>query len=252
MSSETKRWEQLGERDPYWAVCVEPKYRGANMTDAERREFFESGEREVAATFARVRELAGPQWRPARALDFGCGVGRLTLPIAAHSGRVTGVDISEPMLREARKNADARGAANVEFVQTDAWMAGAGQTYDFIHSYIVFQHIPPATGMRIARAMVHRLEPGGIGALHFSYARRASLARKAVNFARRHFRPFDIAVRALQGLPPLEPSIPMYQYDLAELFALLSDQGCHRVDVELTDHGGFLGAMLYFRRNVGA
>lgn len=35
-------------------------------------------------------------------VDIGCGVGRLTRPLAARAGRVTGIDISEEMLERAR------------------------------------------------------------------------------------------------------------------------------------------------------
>lgn len=37
------------------------------------------------------------------ALDFGCGVGRLTQALAAHFDEVTGVDISPSMIKLAKK-----------------------------------------------------------------------------------------------------------------------------------------------------
>ena len=38
----------------------------------------------------------------ADALDFGCGVGRLTQPLAARVRQVVGLDISDEMIRRAR------------------------------------------------------------------------------------------------------------------------------------------------------
>jgi SAM-dependent methyltransferase len=58
-----------------------------------------------------------------RVLDVGCGTGATALPFAAAvapDGQVTGVDISEPMLAQARKNLAAQGIANVSFIQADA------------------------------------------------------------------------------------------------------------------------------------
>ena len=247
--SERNRWERLATADPYWAVLVEERYRADRLDDEARREFFASGEREVAATLAQARALAGATERPHRSLDFGCGVGRLTLPLARASDSAVGLDISEKMLEEARRNAERAGVGNVEFRETDWLFSGrdVGE-FDFIHSSIVFQHIPPKTGLRIADAMLRRLKVGGAGALHFTYARRASLLRRVVNRARRWFRPVDLAVRLVRGEPLGEPFIPMNAYDLAQIFALLQQRGCGQVSALLTDHGGHLGAMLLFRK----
>jgi SAM-dependent methyltransferase len=60
-------------------------------------------------------------------LDIGCGCGETTLRSAqaAARGRVVGVDLSAPMLAEARRLAQERGVGNVAFVEADA------QTYPF-------------------------------------------------------------------------------------------------------------------------
>ena len=56
-------------------------------------------------------------------LDIGCGTGTTTLELArlvGNSGQVTGVDVSAPMLDEARRRAADAGLANVSFVVADA------------------------------------------------------------------------------------------------------------------------------------
>jgi SAM-dependent methyltransferase len=68
--------------------------------------------------------LAAAQARPGeRVLDVGCGTGVTTLPYAlavGSAGRVTGVDISQPMLDAARKRIDEAGIENVTLMLADA------------------------------------------------------------------------------------------------------------------------------------
>lgn len=54
-----------------------------------------------------------------RALDLGCGWGRLTLALAPRAGRVVGLDRDGIAIREARKRAAAAGLDNVEFHGAD-------------------------------------------------------------------------------------------------------------------------------------
>lgn len=61
-------------------------------------------------------------------LDVGCGCGATALALAervGQTGRVTGIDISAPMLERAGRRRDEAGVENVEFFQADA------QTRDF-------------------------------------------------------------------------------------------------------------------------
>jgi cyclopropane fatty-acyl-phospholipid synthase-like methyltransferase len=64
-----------------------------------------------------------------RVLDVGCGVGRHALELARRGLRVTGIDISAGMLREARRAAAAAGL-EVEWVQADAAQFAASLPYD--------------------------------------------------------------------------------------------------------------------------
>ncbi len=247
---ERARWERLA-RDPYYAVLNEDGFRQDRAAGDARARFDRSGEHDVADTLGEIRRLFDQDFRPARALDFGCGVGRLTLPLARECGHVTGVDISRTMIEEARRSRDARGVENVSLSTSDEFFSdssAAEPAFDFIHSYIVFQHVPPRIGVPLADALVQRLLPGGIGALHFTYARRASRTRRVVHRLRRIVPGVNVLANVVQRRPLLEPLIPMYEYDLGTLFAMLGDRGCAHVHARLTDHGGHLGAMLLFRR----
>jgi ubiquinone/menaquinone biosynthesis C-methylase UbiE len=75
-----------------------------------------------AATVSRLGLKAGD-----RVLDLCCGAGASALPAAravGGGGRVTGVDVAEPLLALARTRAAAEGLANVEFRCADAGRTG--------------------------------------------------------------------------------------------------------------------------------
>jgi ubiquinone/menaquinone biosynthesis C-methylase UbiE len=52
-------------------------------------------------------------------LDLGCGIGRLSVWLAGKTALVTGMDISEEMIRVARQKAESGGAHNASFAVYD-------------------------------------------------------------------------------------------------------------------------------------
>lgn len=248
--SEQKRWTDLASEHPYWTVLAEPQYRANRIGPAEVRQFYETGEREVADTLANVRRFIDPAFRPNRSLDYGSGMGRLTIPIARASDFAFGIDLSEPMLQASRAAAAKQGVSNVEFVHADGFLEAPDENYqlDFVHSYIVLQHIHPRIGMRITDTLLRRLNRGGVAALHFTFGRRASLLRRIVHPLRRVFPPLNVAANIVQRRPTFEPMIPMHHYDLAQLFSLFQSHGARSVHALPTDQGGHLGAMFIFAK----
>lgn len=250
LHAEHDRWERLA-RDPYYAVLNVEEHRDGRMTDGDRERFARSGVEDMDRTFDEIRRWIAPGFAPRRAVDFGCGVGRLTIPIARVAEHVTGIDISQAMLDEARRNCESSGIANAAFVSSDAYFGGFDaerDAVDFVHSYIVFQHMSPEAGMWVADALVHRLAPGGVGALHFTYGRKASPLRLVVNRLRRLVPGVNAIVNRIQRRPLSEPLIPMNAYNVGDLHAMLAERGCTHVHARLTDHGGHLGAMLLFQK----
>jgi 2-polyprenyl-3-methyl-5-hydroxy-6-metoxy-1,4-benzoquinol methylase len=250
LRTERARWDRLA-RDPYYAVINDEINRDNRLTSDTKAAFAESGVRDVAETLVDIRRWIDPDFHAARAIDFGCGVGRLTIPLARACDHVTGIDISEAMLDEARKNCAEAGVRNTIFATSAQFFAmppEADATFDLVHAFIVFQHIPPKAGMWLADSLIRRLRPGGVGALHFTYGRRASTLRLVVNRMRRWVPGVNAAVNLVQGRPLSEPLIPMNNYDLAALFSLLGERGCSNVHARFTDHGGHLGAMLIFQK----
>ncbi len=162
-----RQWTLLAERDPYWAILTAPD-KTSNRWDIE--EFFSTGIAEIDGVM-RYLERVYPLPSRHRALDFGCGAGRLTQALARHFNHVTGVDISAPMLDLARQH--NRAGARCEYLLNTrpdfALLPSAA--FDFIYSNITLQHMPPRWSRRYLREILPLLAPGG--ALLFQLPSRA-------------------------------------------------------------------------------
>jgi SAM-dependent methyltransferase len=131
-------WERLAADDPLWAVLTQPGRRGGRW---DPDEFLATGEVEVAAMLDVAGALGLPTRRE-RALDFGCGAGRLTRALARRLGEAVGVDIAEGMVEAARRlNADIDNATFVVNARPDLGVFAA-DCFDLVYSNIVLQHLP--------------------------------------------------------------------------------------------------------------
>jgi SAM-dependent methyltransferase len=239
-------WEHFGEHSPYYSVATLRQFREENLNEEHLDEFFRSGEEYVEVIWKEIETNFGAGFKPGRALDFGCGVGRLTLPLARKCGRITGVDVSSTMILEAEKNAAAKKAENVEFRKVEEDLADLAGEYDLVHSFIVIQHIAPRIGYPIFEKLVAALNPGGIGVLQVTYDNPFPLIRQ---YTRNLYQRFPTAYR-LRNLilrKEAEPLLPMYLYDLNRLFGILHRHGCHKSTVLFTDHG-FRGVIIIFQK----
>jgi len=240
-------WERYGRENPYYGVLTSEQYRAKALDAGALEAFFASGESYVRETLARVEAVFPGALRPARALDFGCGAARLVIPLAQLFEEVVGIDISPSMLAEAAKNCAERGIRNARFALTgDVSKARLGE-FSFIHSYIVFQHIPPAGGERLMRALVDMLEPGGIALLHVTIARRSAL-RRAAQWLQRNFVPAAWLINVLRGRPWNTPVMQMNSYSLNRIAVLLRQAGIEDFTVRVEEHEGSVGAFLLMRR----
>jgi SAM-dependent methyltransferase len=169
-------WTRLGREDPLWAVYVAPGTRGGKWdVDA----FFALGRREVDAAVAEVDRL-GLQPGRRRALDFGCGVGRLSQALAGHVDEVVGLDLSPTMLEKAREL--DRSGGRVQFVLNEksdlSIIPTAG--VDIVYSSLVLQHLPKELAHGYLREFVRILAPGGVAI--FQVASRPTMSLKGLIF----------------------------------------------------------------------
>ena len=234
-------WQVLGERDPFWAVLTDETFRSTDVADAEKLgAFLDSGKEHVARIWDLIESHLGGRFTPYRALDFGCGVGRIVVPLAARCSSVVGVDVADSMLAKARALCDKLKLSNVSFVQSDDSLGGLDGTFDLVHSYNVFQHIPPRRGRRLLQQLISRLNEDGVGVLHVVYYNpdMASLTARALKSAWR------LLKRPFRRVPQMQ----IYASSMREVFQILQAAGVRQIHVLPTDHGGCLGLVLCFRK----
>lgn len=131
-------WDELGKLDPLWAVLSDPARQFGRW---DQSEFFRTGEELIERVLATAARYGLPAGRR-RALDFGCGVGRLTRALARHFDDCCGVDISEEMIRQARElNSSVPNCSFMVNAGSDLRVFPSG-SFDCVVSILVLQHLP--------------------------------------------------------------------------------------------------------------
>jgi SAM-dependent methyltransferase len=216
LSDVQRYWDRQAHADPMWAILTDPGKTGGRW-DAD--EFFATGVREVGALMEQAAAWRRPIARRS-ALDFGCGIGRLSQALAEHFDRVYGVDISPKMIELAQQH--NRKGARVEYLCSAAGDLShfADGSIDMILSWITLQHMRPRYARQYIREFLRVLAPGGL--LVFQYPSR----------------PIGLGVRLARYKALLSRPRPMYMNGMNrnEVIALLERGGGRVLNVEQDDH----------------
>ena len=150
-------WNERARSDAKYFVAF-----GRRNQDED--EFFASGldlALGLTPQFLRLPPRPAPRCR--RALEIGCGLGRLMRPLSAHVGEIHGVDVSDEMVRGAHERLSALPNAHVHQGSGGDLAGFASESFDFVYSYAVFQHIPSREVIfGYLREAWRVLAPGGV------------------------------------------------------------------------------------------
>ena len=166
-------WERAAQADPLWAILSDPLMRGRKWN---LQEFFGSGRREISLLEHQLKRLRRfPATR--RALDFGCGVGRLSQALARLFEHVVGVDVSPTMVQLATR-LNRQGAA-VRYVVNDSSRLDGFDTgtYDLVYSDIVLQHVEPERALGYIAEFVRVLADDGVAVFQLPSHKRDPASR---------------------------------------------------------------------------
>jgi 2-polyprenyl-3-methyl-5-hydroxy-6-metoxy-1,4-benzoquinol methylase len=154
-------WSALGEQDPYYAVCTDPKYLGVGGDDLAE-DLYASGGHELR-NLTSFAARAGIDLTGRACLELGCGVGRVTRWLAPLFRQVQGIDISPGHLAIAQQQLVESGLENVSLSQItslDEMRQIFG--YDVLFSVLVLQHNPPPLIAYMLMQLLSNLAPGGV------------------------------------------------------------------------------------------
>jgi len=147
-------WDRRAKKDAFYYIAT------GNRITANKKSFFASGEKSAREILDDVDPLLlGRE----TVLEIGCGAGWLLKPLASQFQEVYGVDVSGEMVRIGKELlADYK---NIHLYHNDGVTLSPlpDKKFDFVFSYIVFQHIPSREIVRgYIREALRVLKPGGI------------------------------------------------------------------------------------------
>ena len=149
-------WNRRASEDAHYYVAF-----GRRNQSGE--EFFETALEQVNGFKRELKRLGPGNARARRALEIGCGPGRLLKPMSAFFGEIHGIDVSDEMVKRAAENLADIPHIHVRPAPDSTLSAFADDSFDFVYSYAVFQHIP---SREVVFGYLHEagrvLKPGGI------------------------------------------------------------------------------------------
>ena len=155
-------WDQRAQDDAHYYVAF-------GRRDQDEEGFFATAVDVVRGLETELKRLPPGPLQARRALEIGCGPGRLMKPMSRHFGEIHGIDVSAGMIERAVRNlrdvphAFPRAASGSDLAHF------ADASFDFVYSYAVFQHIPSrAVVLSYLREVVRVLRPGGIARLQIN------------------------------------------------------------------------------------
>jgi SAM-dependent methyltransferase len=156
-------WNARAREDAHYYVAF-----GAREQDEAA---FEATAAEAVRAIESELKRFGPtaDTRTMRALEIGCGPGRLIKPLSRRFAEIYGIDVSDEMIRLARERLRDTHNAHVEATSGATLDRFADESIDFIYSYAVFQHIPSRDVVLSYLREVRRvLKPGGVFRAQFN------------------------------------------------------------------------------------
>ena len=156
-------WNERAREDAHYFVAF-------GRRDQDDEEFFATGADLVRELETELKRLpAEVPVAARRALEIGCGPGRLMRPMSRHFGEIHGIDVSDEMVARAREKLRGVPHAHAHHAGGSDLAAFTSGYFDFVYSYAVFQHIPSAEVVfSYLRETVRVLKPGGVAHLQIN------------------------------------------------------------------------------------
>lgn len=217
-----KNWNKLGKEDPLFAVLTYKDKRGGKW---DEREFFETGKKEVKEVIDYLKSLK-IKLVYGRALDFGCGVGRLTTPLADYFSEIHGADIAPSMITLAKGRNRCPGKCFYHLNDQDNLSLFPNNQFDFVISKITLQHMEPQYAKNYIKEFLRVLRPGGVAV--FQIPERPTTPTQNSNSLKQRIKnliPEPVLAFYRHLTPGSRPLIEMYGITREEIKTLVWESG---------------------------
>lgn len=242
-------WDRFAAREPYFAAITDPRFLRASLTPEHERLFFASGESVVSWMLGVIDAALAPQFAPMSTLEFGCGPGRLALPLAQRPGSVVAVDRSPAMLDTARAEAVRRRLDQIVF-QSPEELFGTPRTFDLVVCYHVLQRLRRQEGLAVFRRLLASIGPDGVGVFQWCCRTREPLLVGASRWIRERVPMANTVANRARGKPAGDPFIPTHVYEIDEMLAEFDAAGLGPVHVAVERHDSLDYAVAFAHRRV--
>jgi SAM-dependent methyltransferase len=155
-------WNARAREDAsFYVACARRE-----QSDAD---FFATATEVINGLETELRRVPATQRSAWKALEIGCGPGRLMRPMSRHFAEIHGVDVSDEMIALAREHLRDTPNAHLHIGDGASLAAFPGASFDFVYSYAVFQHVPSREVITAYMRETHRvLKTGGLARLQFN------------------------------------------------------------------------------------
>lgn len=234
-----KDWEVLAAADPFWAVLSHPDKLGGRW---DREAFFETGRREIGLVMDHLAKL-GVDVQRERALDFGCGVGRVVQALADHFEAVDGVDITEGMVVRARElNVHGERCHYHQNVRSDLSLF-PNETFDLVYSTITLMHMDTPLALGYIKEFARVVKPSGMVIFDIPATARSPLRHALRRITPRVLR--RARFRRQTGIPSF---MDMNLIPRSHVTRLLASLGLDMLEAQRRTEGNWPGFRYYSRK----
>jgi len=243
-----KSWEKLGQQNPFYWVTTMDEYIDEKWNEETQAIFFDDSSKYVYNILKIINKHIDPEFKPISALDFGCGVGRVSIPLSKSCKNVVGADVSSSMLEAAEKLCKQQNIDNIELIKSDDNLSEITGTFNFVHSIYVFQHIPFKRGKKILKKILSSLEPDGVGVFQFLIKNELPASKKLIYWIKVNIPLAHNIFNIIKGKPWNTPMMQLNNYNLNYILQKLKENGCGHSYIRYTKEDYYHGVIIFFQK----
>lgn len=217
-----KTWNEMGKIDPLWSIIAWPEKRGNRWRVDE---FFETGVNEIDAVIKYIETL-GFNISRKRALDFGCGVGRLTQALGHYFDEVYGVDIAPSLIALAEEHNSQGSKITYYLNETDDLKVFPDEYFDFIYTSLTLQHMEPRYSTSYIKEFLRTINSHGVVIFQLPGESTRTIKRLITRIAP------SILLNVYSNVKYGYPLIEMHGIKPENVVRFLEENGARIVDIE--------------------